>query len=75
MLAGRLRNLIERSNEALKHFRDRMETGFIPTAYELNLDLEQNTIAIRKCTHGCGEEFHFEQELLRCPFLGPRCCC
>ena len=58
----------ERSNEALKHFRDCLEIGFAPTAHELNLELEPNTIAIRKVTHGSGEEFQFEQGAAAVPF-------
>jgi hypothetical protein len=65
-----------RSNEAWTHFRDTMEIGFTPTAHDMDLDLQQPTIAVRECTHGRGEEFHFQQgaPLLRCPFRGPRCC-
>ena len=50
----------ERSNEALKHFRDRYEIGFIPQVFQHILDLEPAFLLIRKVTHGTGEEFHFE---------------
>ena len=51
----------ERSNEALKHFRDRYEIGFIPQVFQHILDLEPASLLIRKVTHGTGEEFHFEE--------------
>ena len=50
----------ERFNEALKHYRDLFEVGFIPQVFQHNLDLEPDTLLIRKVTHGSGEEFHFE---------------
>ena len=50
----------ERPNEALKHYRDRFEIGFIPTVFQHILDLEPAFLLIRKVTHGTGEEFHFE---------------
>ena len=58
----------ERSNEALKRFRDTMEIGFEPTALEKDFDLQPPTISVRKCTHGRGEEFHFEQGALALPW-------
>ncbi len=51
----------ERSNEALKHYRDILEIGFQAIALEQNLDLEPDTLLIRKCTHDSGEGVHFEQ--------------
>ena len=50
----------ERPNEALKHYRDRFEIGFIPTVFQHILDLEPAFLLIRKVNHGTGEEFHFE---------------
>ncbi len=51
----------ERPNEALKHYRDNLEIGFLLQVFQLNLDLEPDTLLIRKVTHDSGEEFHFEQ--------------
>ena len=51
----------ERSNEALKHFRDRFEICFMPQVFQHILDLEAAFLLIRKVTHGIGEEFHFEE--------------
>ncbi len=51
----------ERSNEALKHFRDLLELGFLPPVFQQNLDLEPDPLLIRKVTHGRGEELRFDQ--------------
>ena len=51
----------ERSNEALKHFRDLAETPVgIPNGVAINTPLASPVVMIRKCTHGSGEQFSFE---------------
>ena len=50
-----------RNTEALKHFRDLMETFLQPRAFEQNLDLDPATLPIRKCIHDRGAEFHFSR--------------
>jgi hypothetical protein len=68
-----------RSNEALRHFRDLMETFLQPVALESsNLDLEVAVLLIRKSIHDRGAdrgaEFHFSKGNDTVSFRGPRCC-
>ena len=49
----------ERSNEALKHYRDLAERGLLPNG--MTAPLQPDSVPIRKCTHGLGEQFWFEE--------------
>ena len=62
-----------RPNEALKHYRDLMESFLQPLAFESsNLDLEPDTLLIRQCIHDRGAdrgaEFHFSRGNDTVPF-------
>ena len=62
-----------RHNEALKHFRDGLETFLQPVALESsNLDLEADVLLIRKSIHDRwadrGAEFHFSRGNDTVPF-------
>ena len=52
----------ERPNNALKHYRDRYESPEgVPNGMSVSIDLQCDSVLIRECTHGCGEQFWFEE--------------
>ena len=61
-----------RSNEALKHFRDRMESCLQPRPFEMVLDLDPATFQVRKCIHDSGAAFQFSRGNDTVPFSWSR---
>ena len=59
----------ERSNEALKHYRDLVETS---GTHGVHIPLNTPTVLVRKCTHGRGEEFSFEADPPLVPWSWPQ---